>query len=544
MQATSFSCPHCNAPLRIKDQTLLGQWIDCPDCSEPFEIALNTAGDLHIRTIDADELAESNGNHVRTGDDLVTPTSPIAETTTPSSPIAVRLRNAMATVDPRMVGWAVASVALIIVLSVAWPFGSNGSSSNEDGKASGDVVKNPPKKLATPIPAKPQQKLVVEPATTRDEITQQRLKALGQLLTQYLREEGQFPTGVVHEDGLPPERSFSWMSQFSPANDPAAVNPPQWDRGWRDPLNDDFIRRKIDAYRNPSILTDAGDDGYPAAHFVGMAGIGQDAPTLPVHHSRAGVFGYERKTKTADIKDGAANTILVAGVAKNLGSWSSGGAATVRPFTQEPYINGPDGFGTGQPHGMYVLMADGSVRFLIKQTDPKVIRRMAAMADGLDLELKTPGEPGDRPVTQPPPDKPLAKVDPPQPKDKTAKKSKPAEKTPPKPLAPPPKTFDVAAALKQPILQFAQTRPQPLRLLIVQFEEMSGVPISYDEAELKAAGVSLEQPISVTLKNTTVGDILKAVLERGEVGYDVLPTGIRIRAVTTNTVKAKKNKTP
>ena len=125
----------------------------------------------------------------------------------------------------------------------------------------------------------------------------------------------------------------------------------------------------------------------------------------------------------------------------------------------------------------------------------------------------------------------MAKIDPPKTKDKVAKKEKPAKKaptvTPPLPL----KTVDVVAHLKQPILQFAPPGPLSLRLLIVQVEEMSGFPITYDEDELKTAGVLLEKPITVTLKNTTVGGILEAVLEKSGVRYDVLPTGIQLRAL-------------
>jgi hypothetical protein len=185
---------------------------------------------------------------------------------------------------------------------------------------------------------------------------------------------------------------------------------------------------------------------------------------------------------------------------------------------------------------MYVLMADGSVRFLAKQTDGKVMRRMAAMADGLDLELKLPGEPGDRPITQPPPVDPLVKVDPPKTKgkvakEKTTKKETLAKKAPIIIPLPPLKRVDVVAQLKQRILQFAPPGPLSLRLLIVQVEEMSGFHITYDEDELKMAGVLLEKPITVTLKNTTVGGILDAVLEKSGVRYDILPTGIQLRAL-------------
>lgn len=34
----SFACPHCSAPLRIRDRSLFARPIDCPDCGGPFRI--------------------------------------------------------------------------------------------------------------------------------------------------------------------------------------------------------------------------------------------------------------------------------------------------------------------------------------------------------------------------------------------------------------------------------------------------------------------------------------------------------------------------
>ena len=67
---------------------------------------------------------------------------------------------------------------------------------------------------------------------------------------------------------------------------------------------------------------------------------------------------------------GASNTIAILGVTDRCGPWASGGNATVRPLTTPPYVNGPDGFGSGQPDGMLAGMADGSVRFISKDVDP------------------------------------------------------------------------------------------------------------------------------------------------------------------------------
>ena len=96
----------------------------------------------------------------------------------------------------------------------------------------------------------------------------------------------------------------------------------------------------------------------------------------------AGAFGFRRKIAPADIADGASDTIALMGVERRLGAWGAGGDATVRPLTKKPYINGPDGFGSGQPDGMFVGMADGSVRFLSQDIDPAVLEALATIHGG------------------------------------------------------------------------------------------------------------------------------------------------------------------
>ena len=62
-------------------------------------------------------------------------------------------------------------------------------------------------------------------------------------------------------------------------------------------------------------------------HYIGIAGVGRDSPSLPEKHARAGVFGYDRKTRMADITDGAANTMMMAETALAIGPWIAGGPA-------------------------------------------------------------------------------------------------------------------------------------------------------------------------------------------------------------------------
>src|SRR5439155_15062261 len=119
-----------------------------------------------------------------------------------------------------------------------------------------------------------------------------------------------------------------------------------------------------DAHRSTSALP-------YKTNFVGIAGIGKDAALLPITDKRAGVFGYDRFTRTADIRDGTSVTMMVAETALDTGPWLAGGPPSVRGLNPNvlPYIGKNRQFG-GLHHGcVMVLFADGSVRFLKEGID-------------------------------------------------------------------------------------------------------------------------------------------------------------------------------
>ena len=45
MDPFHFTCPHCSAPLRVREKLLVGRQIDCPECGRPLVIA-DRAGEL------------------------------------------------------------------------------------------------------------------------------------------------------------------------------------------------------------------------------------------------------------------------------------------------------------------------------------------------------------------------------------------------------------------------------------------------------------------------------------------------------------------
>jgi hypothetical protein len=197
---------------------------------------------------------------------------------------------------------------------------------------------------------------------------------------------------------------------------------------------------------------------------------------------------------------------------------------------------------------MMVLKADGSVQEISAKTDPRILRRMAAMSDGLPLDSKVPGEAGDRSPQPSGLDQLTADVKKQQPAPGLSKPPagapKPAATTPPavvkKPAPPTPPTpkTDVAATLGQRVIHFEQKKPVPLRDVLNVLEELVTVPIRGDRQEIADLDDLLQTPISTELENTTVAAILEAVLARAGLTFQVQPDAIQLHRAGRNAGKA------
>jgi hypothetical protein len=437
----------------------------------------------------------------------------VAAESSPSASHALRRWRSPAVAAAGLAATAIVAVAVVLLIGV---FRNSGN----DGRRSASAANGTPAD-DSPSPAAAERPGVELPADTADA----RLKQLAAWMDAYVDAHGHYPPGTTTGSPLPVDQRLNWMAALAAEQAAEGNIQPQWDRPWHDPLNDRFVRRRIDAFQNPSIAEVVGQDGYPAGHFAGMAGVGVDAAELPLHHGRAGIFGFNRTTRVDDVRDGIANTIMVAGVQPPLASWAAGGAAAIRPFAKEPYVNGPDGFGTGQADGMHVLMADGSVRFLSRDTDPVILRRMAAMADGLPLDSTVPGEPDSAGLIPPP----LAGL-PPVPANGGVAAIPPAEEKPiDVPVAPDLPVIDIDAALRQRIVSIEQADPVPASKLLQQVAEMAGVTIDA-RAVLEDPNVAdrLNAPVTLSLADTTVRDILQSVLHQARLKFETGEFGIRV----------------
>jgi prepilin-type processing-associated H-X9-DG protein len=217
-------------------------------------------------------------------------------------------------------------------------------------------------------------------------------------IQQYLSANGTFPAGTVPHPTLPPERRLGWVTEIWNYVDSGAVLTLDPTKGWREPPNwpmtftaktgVTFVGMSpADTMRFLVCNKDPARSGaarpFPLG-YVGIAGVGPDAATLPARHPRAGMFGYDRATSPADIADGTGQTMMLAETRRDQAPWSAGGPSSVRPVdpATRPYLGRDRPFGGNHDGGANVAMADGSVRFVRETIDPKVFEALATIAGG------------------------------------------------------------------------------------------------------------------------------------------------------------------
>lgn len=366
--------------------------------------------------------------------------------------------------------------------------------------------------------------------TALEQVEHDRLVAFMQSLEAYKSDhDGGFPAGVIGGGLLPAETRLSWIAEILPQ-----LEHPEWaeelDRGgsWNSTHNAAVTKRVLEAVSSP-IAPGMGDaDGYPVTRYVGLAGLGENAADEPADSARAGIFAYTRATSPDEILDGLSNTIAVAPVQDGLGPWAAGGNATVRPMTQPPYVNGPDGFGCGLADGMWVGMADGSVKFLAADSADSFVEALTTINGGESVpsdwgerpslrELAGP-EPdgttetvngGEEPISEPPTD-----VTPTTPGDEIPEDVA-AERPPVRRFTP----EEILSRLELPITG-VDLKGTPRYRAIRMLAGMSGVPVTFDLDAARSAGVDLLEPVTINIKPTTLA---------GAIGQLTEPEGLVLR---------------
>lgn len=211
------------------------------------------------------------------------------------------------------------------------------------------------------------------------------LKQLGLAMHNFADANGRLPSGTHPQPKLKPEERLSWMVDILPYIDqqPLARQVDE-DKGWEDKSNE-MLKVSIPVYLNPSAVNTPRADGFEVTNYVGIAGMGKDAATLPLADKKVGFFGYDRAVKFSDVTDGTSNTMMITDASKEFGPWAQGGTATIRALTTKPYINGPDGIGGPHAGIIQVLMGDGAVRAISVNIDPTLFEALSTIHGGEEI---------------------------------------------------------------------------------------------------------------------------------------------------------------
>jgi prepilin-type processing-associated H-X9-DG protein len=223
------------------------------------------------------------------------------------------------------------------------------------------------------------------------------LRELGMGINRYAEaHNGELPPGTVANPALEPGRRLSWVAAVLPfltEGQPAGPKAPpakKWQelagrldlkRAWDEPPNVEAAGVNVPACLCPALERPDPLRQPGLTTYVGLAGVGADAASLPRTDRRAGAFGYDRVITRQDATAGISFTMMVTETTRDLGPWVAGGPTTVRGVAPDetPYVGAGRPFGGLHPGGANVLWVDTSVRFVKDSVAPEVFRSQATL---------------------------------------------------------------------------------------------------------------------------------------------------------------------
>ena len=228
---------------------------------------------------------------------------------------------------------------------------------------------------------------------------------------------GRFPPGAFQRDRTAlitdrePRNRIGWMAGLLPyMGHQNLFHRIQFNQSWRDPNNwmagNTIVPQFLDpTYPDNTRQLAVGDLplDFAGTHFVGIAGVGLDAASYkrddPATAHKRGPLSYDGSASLDEIRAGrgVSNTILMIQVPHDgvtgVSPWIAGGGATLRgvpetnsiaPFVlstdrnKNTIVHSNDGGKTKQ-RGTFVLMTDGSVRFIDQSISDEVFQAMCTV---------------------------------------------------------------------------------------------------------------------------------------------------------------------
>jgi prepilin-type processing-associated H-X9-DG protein len=209
--------------------------------------------------------------------------------------------------------------------------------------------------------------------------------------------QGRLPAATVYGTELPPEQRLSWLVEIYPFVECAPIAPCDTTKPWDADVNRPHWRRVYldkrgekmgDEYWGhfnlglcPSRPNEPLPGAFSDSHYVGIAGIGTNAASLPIDAPAIGIFGYDRTLRFIDIKGDLSNTLMVIETGFANGPWVASGFPTVRGVDPDGsvYLGTGGQFGGIHRDGANALFADWAVRFLSNDISRSAFETMSTI---------------------------------------------------------------------------------------------------------------------------------------------------------------------
>jgi hypothetical protein len=197
----------------------------------------------------------------------------------------------------------------------------------------------------------------------------------------------QIPPGTIYLTDVPPDQRLSWVIDVLPGLDQRRQNTEQLLAGidrtkpWSAEPNQKAGHARLLVLLCPQNPPEAPPGAPGVTSYVGIGGLGADAPALPLGSPRSGAFRYDGPTPFDRITDGLSQTLLFGETRNELGPWLRGGSPTVRGLIDAPdapLVGGQ--FGGYFPMGANFALCDGGVRTFSPKTTPGVLLSYATIA--------------------------------------------------------------------------------------------------------------------------------------------------------------------
>lgn len=216
-------------------------------------------------------------------------------------------------------------------------------------------------------------------AESRRSFTEGHLKQLGEGLQAYHNAKGMFPPGGVFKPvaGGTEQGLHGWMTLLLPyLGEQELYNRIDLQKPFSDEANLAAMGSDL------PVFWSAGADRAKVAGKFGVAhiaGVGGDFVNEDGEQVEAGIFAENSEITRDQVTDGLSNTIVAGEVPAHFPAWGDpeNWRQVGRGLNQDP-----DGFGNVEGTGAMFLMGDGSVRFISRATNRRVLEALSTRSSG------------------------------------------------------------------------------------------------------------------------------------------------------------------